>query len=162
MAMLPRDLFWRSLVILAVYLVSSGVVNSSLSRSVTAATVVAFAGLALTVAVLLQFVLGIRPRLRAFAANTVKPSTESSERAWLRVSIGLWLTSVLKTGSENLSVILVGLALSPTVSGGVFAALKIAMLMNFLLVAANLVVSPVIARAWHEGKLDELRKVRPV
>jgi O-antigen/teichoic acid export membrane protein len=55
-------------------------------------------------------------------------------------------------------VVIMGLLISPEETGPIFAALRIALLLNLFLLAANMVASPSISRMYHEGRIAEVQR----
>jgi len=144
LALAPRDLAWRGLVALAVL---PAVLGSTAPLSAAWASALLAALLALVIA--LQ--IGLAPELHP--ARLIRVPATYERARWRQAALGLWGVSVIQIAAPNLVVVVLGLVLSPAETGGVFAALRIAGLLNLVLLAANMVAAPTIARACHEGRI---------
>ncbi|MEL6914684.1 MAG: oligosaccharide flippase family protein [Pseudomonadota bacterium] len=81
------------------------------------------------------------------------------DRAWIGVSSQFASTGVVTFAAPMLSVVVVGLFLSPVAAGAFFAALRTAQVINLLLMAMGLVASPLISRAYGAGDLAQVRLI---
>lgn len=149
LALAPRDVIWRGLVILsAIPLILFWPGQSSAAQITWLLTAL------LVAMVLVQVHLHPTTRPKAlFLAPAAYDRATWRPRMW-----GLWGVSVLQIAAPNLVVVLLGLMLSPADTGPTFAALRIALLMNLVLLAANMVVSPTISRLHHDGKTRALQR----
>ncbi len=139
-ALAPRDVLWRAGVAL----------GASLAGSAAAA-------LALTGAVLwtmLALQLLSHPGARIWARGPA-----SYDRSWRRTAAGLWGTGIVQMGAPHLQLVLLGTVLAPAVMGGVASAFRVAPLVGFFMMAANIVAAPMISRAWDRGDLAGLRRL---
>ncbi len=149
LALAPRDVIWRLLVILAALPVALGYLPQLDARSAMAL----ITGLLLAV-VLVQTL--THPATRPGAL--LRAPAEYDRKPWRQASWGLWGTSFVQMAAPNLTVVILGLLLSPEATGPVFAALRIALLLNLFLLAANMVASPTISRFYHQGRYEELQR----
>lgn len=145
-----KELAWRFLIILIVgYVVWQH--GGSLSAETTLYIV---SGLLIAILVIQAF---SHP---GAAAQLLDRSPRTFEIAqWRKSSMGLWGTSIVQLGAPNLAIVIVGLAISAEEIGGFFAAIRIAALLSFFLIAFNLVTGPMLARAWHEQKIEQLQRI---
>lgn len=148
-ALAPRDILWRAAVIIAVVLVSV------VSPGITAVT--ALKVCTLTLAGILFLQVALHPTLRSIVFRHGRSTTDS--RQWTKDSRGLWAVTVLQALGPNVSVVLLGLAMSFEAVGPFFAAMKTATLMNLPLVAGNIVGAPMISRFYHSGQIGDVQRV---
>lgn len=150
LSLVPRDIIWRLLVVAGCGLVMLGVVPDF-----TAGTAVALVTATLLVVILGQ-ALG-HPMTRPGALVSGTAIFEGTK--WWGTAWGLWGTMVVRMAAPNLAVILVGLILSPFATGPFFAALRTAMLLNLFLMSSGMVIAPAIARHFHRGEIESVRKL---
>jgi O-antigen/teichoic acid export membrane protein len=81
------------------------------------------------------------------------------DRAWITASGQFAVTSTVTFGVPMLSVVVIGIMLSPAETGPFFAALKSSQIMNLLLMATALVASPLISRAFSRGEMVRVQKI---
>lgn len=149
LALAPRDVIWRLLVILAALPAAAGLLPAFSASSAMAV----FTGLLLAV-VMVQTLTHASTRPAALWSAPA----EHDRTTWRQAAWGLWGTSFVQIAAPNLTVVILGLILSPEETGPVFAALRIALLLNLFLLAANMVASPTISRFYHEGRYRELQR----
>ncbi|RBP77904.1 O-antigen/teichoic acid export membrane protein [Rhodobacter sp. 140A] len=148
-ALLPRDVLWRGLVlgsvlVLALLHVEGGFVSAA----------------ALTV-VLLLLTLG----LQFFWGRSLLPAKDTSPQAIPPVRGLLWDARWLAAAAlasnllQPLAVVAVGAVLSYADSGVFFAAQKTAALLSLPLIAMNMIGAPQIARAWSAGDRAEVQRI---
>lgn len=150
-ALLPRDVAWRILTILAVGgLTLTGLRLGALEAfAITAAT--------LFVLVLAQFALGLsRAPAGAFEAartGAVQPISLLIEARWL------WAAAVASALIAQLGVVSVGMVLGDVDAGRFFAAQRTSALLSLPLIAAEIVGGPLIARAWAARNTREIQNI---
>lgn len=154
-ALLPRDVMWRIGVILACAPALAGWQTLPFGRGLGAEAALALSGAVLMALILGQFV--ARPAALRVLLGKEKPVFHGAR--WRHATLGLWLNDVLQSGAQNIAVVLLGLTLAPSSTGGLFAAIKTAALLSFFLMAANIVVAPQISRMWHAQNLAGLKRV---
>lgn len=154
-ALLPRDVLYRAGLVLACAPAVLGLTALPTGRGLTPVVALGIAALLLFGLILAQFL------LNSFVRNLVLKGCRPifTPRSWRRTATGMWGNTVLQSGFQHAAVVLSGLVLAPAVLAGLFAALKAALLLNFFLVAANLVVAPYVSRLWHRGDLERLRRI---
>ena len=150
-ALVPRDLVWRAGVIGVAWLSIADVIPMrSASDALWACALV------LLIVATAQMVL--TPSLRAaISARNIQPLPE--RKTWLHAAAGLWGTSIVLAAGPNLSVVLLGLQLSPDEVGPLFAALRTSMLLSLFLMAANMIAAPLIARDLALGNLPKVQRL---
>lgn len=154
-ALVPRDVLWRLLIVCICVPGMIGLEVGHWTGNLDAADALGLASGLLLAVLTLQVI-----SHREFRQSIVSRVTTISEFAdWKRVSWGLWGTSIVQTGTPHLAVVLVGFALTPEKTGGLVIAVKVAALLNFFLLSANLVSAPHIARFWHNGEIDRLQRL---
>lgn len=89
--------------------------------------------------------------LRLFVSNTAQTSQIRHESNWL------WAASLMVVLSAHLSVVIVGLLMTPADAGAYFAAFKISQLLHLPMVAAGVVAVPSIAPLIERGDKSELQ-----
>lgn len=150
LALVPRDIIWRLLVI-----VGCGLVIIGLAPQLTATS-----GTVLITTMLLVVFLG-----QAFTHPMTHPATLAKGPAldertkWWSSIWGLWGTLIVRSAAPNLAVVYLGLIMSPAATGPFFAALRLAMVMNLFLMSSGMVVAPAIARHFHRKEIDIVRKL---
>lgn len=150
LALVPRDILWRVAVVIACGLVVTGIVPSLTATS----------GAAMVTTLLLVIVLGqalAHPMTRPASLLVAPARFEPSK--WWRSAWGLWGTLFVREAAPNLSVVLIGLLMSPAATGPFFAALRLAIAMNLFLMASGMVVAPAIARHFHRNEIDIVRRL---
>lgn len=152
--LVTKELVWRVVTIASLALLGASALleKSPWSDATTALLLVAGAlGVSLLVLALLPTGYG------AHTHRTVRPLYRTGD--WFRASITLWLLALLQTGAQHANLSLSALVLPSTDVGGLFAAVRIAALLNFFLLAANLVAAPSVADLWHSGRLHRLQQL---
>ncbi|ADZ71463.1 lipopolysaccharide biosynthesis protein [Polymorphum gilvum] len=147
----PRDILWRAGVILLALGAALGLLPK----------LDAAGGLWLTAGVLAAVVAGqalAHPVTRP-AALFAGPADTSDRPTWRHAMWGLWASSFIRTAAPNLAVVVLGLVLTPEATGPFFAALRLSMLLNLFLMAANMIAAPMIARTYHRGDRDDLQRL---
>lgn len=148
-ALAPRDILWRALVPLFVWvLYLRGVRFDGLWA-------LCFVALVLVVALGVQFWAA-----RVRYANGLRFS--GLKDFWQRhhsLVLWIWLGTILDSAALNLDVVLVGALLTPEASGLFLNAFRTAGLMTLFLFAINQVVAPVVARHFHSGALGQAQNI---
>jgi O-antigen/teichoic acid export membrane protein len=149
LSLLPRDVLWRLLVI-------AGAVPFilNLTDPITAISQIYLSSIFLGGTVVLQACL--HP-LTSIGSLWSKPVGYEKE-LWRGSTLGLWGVSVIQIAAPNLAVVVIGLILSPEDTGPIFAALRIALLLNLFLLSANMVIAPTVSKLFHSGDLAALQK----
>ena len=150
LALAPRDIVWRlsvGLICLVLGAASIGPLSAATWQLVVAAVLLAI--------VLAQGLM--HPRTRPQALLLDRARRERSE--WRRVSLGLWGSSVVTALGTGAGVLVVGTTLSSVETGAFFAALRLAMLLDLLVVAAHMIAAPLVSRLWHQGERARVQRV---
>lgn len=146
LALLPRDILWRLGVIIPAGLAAFGFLPLfSVNQSLWMITVI-LAGVTLAQTL-------CHPLTRPPHLLKAKAIYETAQ--WRAPSLGLWGTSFVQMAMPNLSVVIVGLMLSPTETGAFFAAWRISMLLNLFLLATNMILAPIFSKTVHKGDIQQ-------
>jgi O-antigen/teichoic acid export membrane protein len=144
-SMLPEDV----LVPLAVVVIALAWPLASAPGAVAAWTVASVAALAggtlWLVAVLPSAIHGVAP--------------EFDSRLWLRVSVPMILGGLMQLAANRGDVVLLGLLRDMGETGVYVAAARVALLGTFALRVVDTYTAPMIAGAFHAGRLDEVRSM---
>lgn len=149
LALVPRDVIWRLLVIGTVAFFAT----QRDSQSVVLATT-------LSICMLLFALSG-----QVYFGRRLLPSLPSKPQALLTARTFLWHARWLAVAAlasnllQPLAVVMVGIVLSYSESGVFFAAQKTAALLSLPLIAMNMIGAPQIARAWSAGDVAEVQKI---
>ena len=150
LALAPRDVFWRGVLIPIGWLVIFQFVAEE-----QASWILGLAVLAIALIVAIQFV-WVRLRL----PQLVKDAPPQSDRAdWHAVSRPLWLNAVTIGIMANADVLIVGAFVDEIAAGRYFSVQRTAMLVTFMQISANLIIGPAAARLYHERKFAELQRL---
>lgn len=149
LALLPRDIIWR----LAVIAIAAFAIVTGSHLTPTQALYVC------SVTLLLCF--GFQSLLHQATRLTsmLRSDLLTDRRLWTRESVGLWGATVVPAAVPNLSVVLLGLTLSPTDTAPFFAALKTATLLNLPLAAGAIVGAPLVSRFYSAGDIRKVQRV---
>lgn len=86
-------------------------------------------------------------------------SVDTSEQAlWLRSGAFFWGTGLLRAATPNVAMLLIG-AMLPHEGGAFFAALRLAMVVNLVLVASSMLSMPMLSAAHERGDMDAVRVI---
>lgn len=154
-ALLPRDVLWRALVICVCIPAVMGWKHFYPHKGASAATFLGIVSCLLLALLIIQFLAFPTVSRAVFGSR----ETQYEGARWTRSSLGLWLNAVLQTGAQQLGVVLAGFVISAADTGGLFAAVKAAVLLNFFLLAGNIVSAPYISRLFHTGQMMQLRRL---
>ena len=148
-AMLPRDVLWRVLTLVAV--------GFMFWRGYSISGPLAL-GLSAGVLCVLVFgqVLEIRQRMSRLL------SVRASRNVWREISpslLSFWASGIIYTLIQQFDVVIVGSLLGHAEAGAYFAAQKTAMLLSLALMAAGLVAAPTMAALYHSGRRTELQQI---
>lgn len=146
----PRELIWRGLVCLICFIVvwASGPVLSAAGGFAICAGILAISTLA-------QSCLAPGTRFWKFRRDL----SRIRDKEWLQSSAHFWISTVVTFGAPMLSIVIVGLFLSPLESGSFFAALKSSQTINLVLMATNIVASPLISRHFWSGEMKHVQAI---
>lgn len=136
-ALFPRDILWRVLVITA----ALPAVFSAAYRLTATQGLLISGGLLLAICL---FQLATSPLIGY--RRLLSHPTQPLQTVWNHAAWGLWGTSLIQMGAPTISVIVVGVLLSPQDSGPFFAAVRSAMMMQLFLMAVNIIAAPMISR----------------
>jgi O-antigen/teichoic acid export membrane protein len=145
-ALVPRDIFWRSgVIVLALLAVGWG-------WHVSAA-----AGLLATAFLLLAIV--ALQSLLVLPLAFEGPRDVSHRREWYRTTMPMWASGVLFAMTQQLDVVVAAAFTSLEDAGAYFAAQKTASLLSLMPIAVGLVGASTIASHYHAGDMEGLRRL---
>lgn len=147
--LLPRDIVWRVMAILAFAL--SGFFAQGLS-AVSATTLLA--GL-LLLCVLPQTVVLLRDTYQTPRG----PLTPTQKAEFKTVTLGLWGVTALPPALGQASTLLVAAILGPEAAGGIFVADRVMRLAVLALNGINQAVAPQISGAFHRGEREHVQRL---
>jgi len=150
-ALAPRDVIWRGLLIPAVIFSTSPLVDADYQLEIFLLCAAALMWLALLWQGFATRRI-YRQRLKEAAPDTDTPS-------WRRVAWPLWLAAVAAGGLRTIDVVVLGLVIEPALLGGYFAASRTALLLSFVHNSINVIVGPQITKAFYRKDEDRLRRV---
>lgn len=151
LALIPREVIWRSLVIIGFLLIArEGFTKPS------ATEIFAFLSLLLLTIIFAQAFLNPLTNplflFRKFGNLQISANLNST-------AVKFWGSSVLRGATPNCAVILVALYLSVTESAAYFGAYRLALALNLLVVATNMLSMPLLSRAHHKGDHPDTKRV---
>src|SRR5690606_28781952 len=135
-ALAPRDLCWRALVIALAAASALGFLPSLDAAS-------GLLLLTLTPPAMLSVQAWLHPLTRP--GNLLFAPAAGRSPLWRRAALGLWGNVIVQTAAPNLAVVGIGLLLTPAETGPFFAALRTAMLLSLFSLAASMVATPLLA-----------------
>lgn len=148
LALIPRDILWRLLVIGAALALALAGIEASLPFAAGLSVLMLLAALGAQLAA--------GRRLIPQAKDPLPPLP--SARQLLYQSRWLAVAAVVSNLLNPLAVVVVGFSLSYTDSGLYFTAQKTAALLLLPLIAMNMMGAPQIAIGWREGNLEAVQK----
>jgi O-antigen/teichoic acid export membrane protein len=148
-ALAPRDVMWRAAVPFAAILLATAGYNLDGAYALFLAAILIF----LLVAAQAFYAY---PRYRS-EYGSAPPRLDT--RAWIAASLPMWGAATLYALVQQFDVVVLGVFMSPEESGPYFAALRTAALLNLVLIAGNMASAPMIAKHYHAGDVDGLRKL---
>lgn len=150
-ALLPREVIWRSLIIVGFFLVAREVLPQPNANAI-------FALLALLLLVIISVQAFLNPLTNPFFVFNNFAKLQIAVN-WNSTAAKFWGSSVLRGAAPNCTVILVTLYLSVTESAAYFGAYRLALALNLLLVATNMISMPLLSRAHHEGDIRDTKRL---
>ncbi|KKB07790.1 hypothetical protein VE26_14155 [Devosia chinhatensis] len=148
-ALLPRDIFWRLLLPVAVILLFlQGHVLSGPDALVLSAGIL-----------MLMLALQMQVGGRRYAIWPAMAPVRSHLRRWGRLSFWLLMGALIETLALNIDVILVGLMLDLESAGLYFNAFRTAGLMTLFTFAIELVIAPMVAEHYYAGNMRKAQAV---
>ncbi len=149
-ALAPRDVFWR----VAVSLLAGAWIFLAMPP-MTASAALTFTAALLFAAVGIQAM--FHPLTRPHSLFRAPAAYDLTE--WRRTSLGLWGVSVMQIAGANSSVVLAGALMDPTATAQLFAALRIATLLELFTTAVQMVSAALISSRWHKGDKAGVQKI---
>lgn len=150
LALGPRDVIWRVLVLGLV-----GLWFLTISRPMTG-----MEGYLLVTVLLAGLMLWQgREQYRRMPAEMRKAPVRPYREKWVDTSCWLWVASITGIISSHLAVVTITSVLGPSDAGAYFSAQKTSLLITLPHIAAVMVSSPLIARYYHSGQFDEIKRL---
>lgn len=150
LAVAPRDVIWRSFIIGYCF-----IAITLQWQSPSAVFILTIAAASLICLCVLQMMLcnaWPKPMFQRLFQRV--PNAE-----WSIMTRYFWLTSTLNYAGPTFSVIIIGLMLSKEDAGPFFAALKTAQVMSLVLLAVNIVASPLISKSMADKDLKTVMSI---
>jgi O-antigen/teichoic acid export membrane protein len=148
-ALLPRDVIWRAVVIVAVGVMYLMHVETD---AVTATFITA--GLLL---------LATLPQAVALARDTLRlertPLTAEQKAEFTQVTLGLWGATSIPPALAQVSTLLVATILGPEAAGAVFVADRTTRLVLLALTGINQALAPEISSAFYSGDRNHVQRI---
>jgi O-antigen/teichoic acid export membrane protein len=148
-ALLPRDVIWRALVLVAI----GGIYFTH--RSTDAVTVTLLTAGLLLLSVLPQAVLLLRDTLRLERTSL----SAAQKREFRVVTLGLWGATSLPPALGQVSTLLVAAILGPEIAGAVFVADRTTRVVLLALTGINQALAPEISGAYYSGDTAHVQKI---
>lgn len=144
-----RDLFWKTLTVLALLLI----VRERATIDATEFLLIACA--ALVVAIIVQGA----ATLRAFPREILDAVPVRRVREWTRASVRLWITTVLETLNQYFDVLVIYLLLDAPAAGVYFVATRIANAFGTLLSGAHVLATRRVPQLYFSNRIDEINRI---
>lgn len=148
-ALLPRDIVWRTVMILAM------VVLWALQIDIPAPVAVLICALILILSVAHQ----TYSLVHTTVAARPRALSEAEDKQFRHVMSGLWGVTSLPPAMSQASTLLVAAILGPELAGGVFVAERMARLVEVAQNGINQVLAPEISAAYHSGRADHVQRI---
>lgn len=145
LALAPRDVLARLVVIFALLVV--------LAQPVSAPAALLLVALSLFAAAVPQIAYLSADLLRH--RGTMIPPAE--RRQFSRATLGLWASSSISPVMANITTLIVAVTLGPLAAGAYFAAERLAKLLAIALEGTETITGPLLARSFHAGRLEEVK-----
>ncbi len=148
-SMAPRDMIWRSIIcILALVLIAKGIRPGAVE---------VLLGISV---ILLVVVVAQAIHARSYLLPAIRETAPQHDYPlWFKASLPMWGASTLYALAQQFDVVILGFFMSPAEAGPYFAALRTANMLSLLLIAGNLISSPLIAKYHHSGDNEALRRL---
>ncbi|MGG7567243.1 lipopolysaccharide biosynthesis protein [Rhodovulum sp. DZ06] len=153
LALAPRDVAWRAALSGATVAIGAAGLSLSAAEALWLAAGL-LAGFALAQALWAGF-----HRMHLEFDFGGDPMAAERARARLRQARPMWGATVLGAVSRYLDVLVLGLFVAPALTGAYFAAASIAQALMLLLVSANMVAAPLIARMHRAGDAAGMQRM---
>lgn len=151
LALLPRDIVFRLLVIAICGLIMAGLLPRINAAQILWAMVAMLALLVIAQSLMLR---ATNPFVLARAASDVTDLPQWRATMW-----GMWGNSVVSSSGRNIAIVVIGAVLSSTSTGALFAALRTAMVLELFLVAINIVAAPMLATRLHDKDYAQVQRI---
>jgi O-antigen/teichoic acid export membrane protein len=148
-ALAPKEIFWR----LSVILLGLAVAIHWLPPLSSAAAIYCCAGS------LAFLVFAQAGAVRTTRIGLPKTLEHWDTPLWRKSIPNLWGTSIIVSAAPNITVIVLGFVFTPAETGAFFAAMKIATILNLVLLSSNVVSAPMLARQFHRGDHEEAQRI---
>lgn len=150
LALFPKDVLWRSLLIVIALLAGFYLAEADRLLAVTVAAVVALLAIACVQYLFMRRSVPQAVRAAPFAYD---------HSTWSTTSKPIWIAAMATMSLTYADTVITGAVLDNAEAGLYFAASRTASLASFLLFSITLIVGPEIAQAYHAGEQDKLRDI---
>lgn len=147
-ALMPKDIVWR----LAVFAAGAAAILFAVSLSALSALWL------LTVLLAILVLAQIGKLLKDLGPVGVATAAGLDSRPLVAAVLPMWGAAMLSALTQHVDVLLLGIFTSPEQTGPYFAAVRIANLLNLMLVASNMVSAPLISRLYYKGEQAQLQR----
>ena len=141
-----RELFWRTLVVLALLVLAFAGLHIQIDQFFL------IGSLAIAIALLIQ----VTAIWRAFPGDVFPAKASWRLREWARTSSGFWASTVLETVNQYFDVVIVYWFLDPVAAGAYFIATRLSNMFGTVLAAVHNFATRRIPTLYFAGKTDEL------
>ncbi|MBF0623007.1 MAG: hypothetical protein HQL54_13895 [Magnetococcales bacterium] len=154
----PKDVLWRPVALLALFMLFGTGFDAVTALLVLAAV--------LFVLVAVQYQMIYRPIMDFSRSGVIVAaddpvdggsSVEQEKPLWRKTTRTLWMVAFLGPAFQHLTIVVLGLTLSPEQTGPFFAALRTAATLTFPLQAINIIIGPMIARNYAKGEISTVQ-----
>jgi O-antigen/teichoic acid export membrane protein len=144
-----RELFWKSLTALALFVILSE------RTTIDATEFLLIACAALAVAIVVQGT----ATFRAFPCEILDAAPVRRVREWTHLSFRFWITTVLETLNQYFDVLVIYLLLDAPAAGVYFVATRIANAFGTLLSGAHVFATRRVPQLYFSNRIDEINRV---
>lgn len=144
-ALIPKEILWKTCAALTIFFWSFDNANF----------IIGLSSFALLVVILPQFYYILKNLLK----HRDKQNIVGVKKQMRRTTLGLWGGATIAPLSEHVTTVVVGIALGPISAGAFFAADRLARFISIALIGVGLLASPMMARNYYSGKINEVRHI---
>jgi O-antigen/teichoic acid export membrane protein len=150
LALMPRDIIWRVVIVLAACLAS--VLAITATSPVAWVWFLVFSLIFICISQLWWFNLKYSEKSFSAPALYDRPT-------WFKAMWGLWFAAIVTRSIGSLSVVIIDKMLGPAEAAPFFAALRTAQLLNLFQIAASVICTPMISKEIGNENWGNVRKI---